>query len=173
MTQAKIKIVPARRVGITSFAGYAGPQAAAATFAQGAPVKIASGNLAAVSTASAGSLLYVKTSSTNNLVGISGGLAVASVTTSIVAARWQEGMEFEGNLIETTASASSAKTSKVGSTVYLARNASDTHWGFTLNTPGASSASYVQGKITKLIDAASTVNGRVMVTPTVGGALKL
>lgn len=171
MAQAKIRIMPGRKAGINSLPAYTGPQASAATFKQGAPVKLSSGNLAAVSTASAGSILYVKKSSTNNMIGIAQGTAVASVTTSIVVAKIQEGMEFEGNLISTTAS--SAKVSKVGSTAYLAKISADTHWGWTTNTPGASSTSYVQGKIVGLVDAASTVNGRVLVQPTVGGALKL
>jgi hypothetical protein len=171
MAQAKIRIMAGRRAGITSLPAFTGPQETSAAFVQGAPVKISSGNLVAVSTTSAGSLLYLKKSSTANVVGFAQGTARASVTENIVVARIQEGAEFEGNLIDV--SASSAKTSKVGSTAYLAKVSADTHWGFTLNTPGASSSSYVQGKVTGLIDAASTVNGRVSVQLTVGGALKM
>lgn len=171
MAQAKIRIIPGRKAGITSLPVYTGPQKTSAAFVQGAPVKISSGNLVAVSTASVGSIVYLKKSSTANVIGIAQGTAVASKTSDIVVARIQEGMEFEGNLISTTAS--SAKISKLGSTAYLAKISADTHWGFTTNTPGASSTSYVQGKITGYVDAASTVNGRVLVTLTVGGALKM
>lgn len=174
MAQAKIRIIPARRAGLTSTPAYTAPQASAATFKQGAPVKNSSGNLAAVSTANGGAssaITFVKKSSTNNIIGISNGLAVASSTNELVVTPIAEGMEFAGNLLHATAS--SAKVSKVGSTVYLAKvnSASDTHWGLSLTAPGASSTSYVQGKITDLIDAASTVNGRVIARITTGGAL--
>ena len=173
MTQAKIRIMPGRKAGLTSTPAFTGPQKTSASFETGAPVKLSSGNLAAVSTNSAGSILYVKKSSTDNCVGMAEGDAEASSTNDIVVTRIMEGMEFSGHLIEVTASASSAKTSKVGSTAYLANDGTDTHWGFSLNTPGASSASYIQGKITGLVDAASTVNGRVLVQITKGGALSI
>ena len=171
MAQAKIRMIPGRRSGITSLPAYTGPQASAATFAQGAPVKLSSGNLAAVTkTSSATSSIYfVKASSTANVVGLSQGLAVASTTSNIVVNKISEGQEFLGNLMHGTAS--SAKVSKVGSTVYLGQVSGETHWGWSLTAPGASSASYVQGKITGLVDAASTVNGRVLVSITKGGGL--
>lgn len=173
MAQAKIRLIPGRRTGITSAPVYTGPQASAATFAHGAPVKLSSGNLVAVSTtaslgASSG-LSAVKVSSTASLVGISQGLAVASVTTDIVVTKIAEGQQWLGNLIHN--SASSAKVSKVGSTVYMGKVTAETHWGWSLTAPGASSASYVQGKIVGLVDAASTVNGRVLVEITKGGGL--
>ena len=173
MAQAKIRIIPGRRSGITSLPAFTGPQVAAATFAQGAPVKLTSGQLAAVSTtaslgASSG-LSAVKKSSTANVVGISQGLAVASTTSNIVVNKIAEGQEFMGNLIHNAAS--SAKVSKIGSTVYLMKVTAETHWGWSLTAPGASSASYVQGKITGLVDPASTVNGRVLVSITKGGGL--
>lgn len=171
MAQAKIRIIPGRKAGITSLPAYTGPQKTSAAFVQGAPVKLSSGNLVAVSTASAGSILYLKKSSTANVIGISQGTAVASKTSDIVVARIQEGQEFIGNLL--SVSASSAKISKLGQTAYLAKISGDTHWGWTTNTPGASSTSYVQGVITGTVDAFSTVNGRVIVQPTVGGALKM
>lgn len=172
MAQAKIRIVPGRRSGLSSMPGFNAPQTGAATFRQGAPVKLTSGLLAAVSTANAGTgsgMTYVKKSSTSTIIGISNGLAVASSSNNLLVSRIVRGIEFEGNLLHTTAS--SAKTSKVGSTVYLAKinSASDVHWGWSKEAPGASSASYVQGAITELIDAASTVNGRVLAEVTTGG----
>jgi hypothetical protein len=175
MTQAKIRIMPARQSGLNAVPAYTGPQGSAAAFVQGAPVKLSSGDLVAVSTtaslgASSG-LSAVDKSSTANVVGIAMGTAVASVTTDIVVAKFTEGMEFVGNLIHNAAS--SAKVSKVGSTVYLGKVTAETHWGWSLTAPGASSASYVTGIITGFVDAASTVNGRVTVAINTGGAFAL
>jgi len=173
MAQAKVKMIVARKAGLTSTPAYNAPEKTSATFIVGAPVKNSAGNLVAVSTTNAGTsslITYVKKSSTAAAIGISQGKARASHTSALVVARFQEGMEFEGNLV--AKSASSAKTSKIGSTVYMGKRKSvDTHWGFTLDTPGASSASYVQGVITGLVDPASTVNGRVIVRMTKGGSI--
>lgn len=174
MAQAKIRLMVGRMSGLSSHPAYTAPQASAATFKHGAPVKLSSGNLAAVSTANGGAssaITFVKKSSTNNVIGMSQGTAVASSTDSLVVSRIAEGMAFQGNLLHATAS--SAKVSKVGSTVYLAKvnSASDIHWGWSLTAPGASSTSYVQGQITGLVDPASTVNGRVLGQITTGGAL--
>ena len=174
MAQGKIRLMVGRMSGLSSHPAYTAPQATAATFKHGAPVKLASGLLAAVSTANGGSssnITFVKKSSTNNILGISQGLAKASSDNSIVVSRIAEGMEFQGNLIHATAS--SAKVSKVGSTVYLAKanSASDIHWGWSLTGHASSAASYVQGQITGLVDPASTVNGRVLAQITNGGAL--
>ena len=169
MAQAKIKMLPSVH---QSDSGYNAPQKSSATFIEGAPVKLSSGNLVACSTANGASstTTYVKKSSTSNIIGISGGKAVASSTANLLVHKIQEGMEFVGNLVHKTAS--SAKVSKVGSTVYLGKDkSSDTHYGWSLSAPGASSGSYVQGQIIKLVDAASTVNGRVQAMITKGGAL--
>jgi hypothetical protein len=173
MAQAKIRIFPGKRQGHHSAPTITAPQASAATFAHGAPVKFSTGNLVAVSTVSAGSILYVKTSSTANILGFAAGKALASSTKSIVAHTIAEGVTFVGNLIQTAASASSAvaTAANIGSYAYLAKISGDTHWGFTLNTPGASSANYVRGILLDLIDPASTVNGRVTVQITNGGLL--
>jgi hypothetical protein len=173
MAQAKIRMMPGRRRGLSSFPAYNAKEKSSATFAIGAPVKNSAGYLVDVGTANKGTsslLTYIKKSSTANVFGISMGKARASHTSNMVVATFAEGMEFVGNLV--AKSASSAKISKIGSTVYMAKRKSvDTHWGWTLDTPGASSASYVQGKITQLIDPKSTVNGRVCVAITKGGAL--
>lgn len=175
MTQAKIRIMPGARSGIASAPTYNGPQASAATFKQGAPVKNSSGNLAAVSvTTSQGAssaLTVVNKSSTSNLIGISEGLAVASSTGNLVVRRVMEGQAFIGNLVN--GSASSAKVSKIGGTVVLALVTGETHWGWANDASSTFSnyASLVKGKIIDLIDAASTVNGRVAVEITKGGAL--
>lgn len=164
--QAKIKMIPSVH---QSDSGFSAPQKTSATFVEGAPVKMSSGVLVAVSTSNKSSTTNVKKSSTDNIVGISGGKAVASSANNLLVHKWQEGMEFIGNLVHT--SASSAKVSKIGSTVYLGKDkSSDTHWGWSLTAP-SSASSMVQGKITRLIDPASTVNGRVQAIVTKGGAL--
>lgn len=173
MAQAKIRMMVGRKRGLASTPAINYQQASAATFVAGAPVKISSGRLAAVSTANgdgSSTTTYVKKSSTANIVGIALGNAVASSSARLAVAPIQEGMVFEGNLVHKTQS--SAVVSKVGSTVYLGKDkSSDTHWGWSLSAPGASSTSYVQGKIVGLVDAASTVNGRVLVEITKGGGL--
>ena len=169
MAQAKIKMWPTVHQNDST---YNAPQKTSATFLEGAPVKLSSGVLVACSTANgaSSSTTYVKKSSTSNIIGISGGKAVASSTANLVVHKIQEGMEFIGNLVHK--SASSAKVSKIGSTVYLGKDkSSDTHYGWSLSAPGANSASYVQGQITRLYDPASTVNGRVHAMITKGGAL--
>ena len=174
MAQAKLRIMVGRLAGLTSPPMISAPQATAQTFEPGAPVKYSSGNLvAAGTTASLGTssaLTMVSKSSTSNILGFSEGDAEASSTANLSVTPIAEGVEFIGNLIHGTAS--SAKASKVGSTVYLGKVTSgDTHWGWSLDTPGASSASYINGKVVELVDAASTVNGRVIVKVTKGGAL--
>lgn len=165
MAQAKIKMIPATHM---STSGFSAPQASSATFVEGAPVKLSSGTLAACSTANKSSTTHVKTSSLNTMVGIAGGKATSGVTTNILVHKWQEGMEFIGNLVHT--SVSSAKVSKIGSTVYIGKaKSSDTHYGFSLTAP--SSTSVPTAVVTRLIDPASTVNGRVQAIVTLGGAL--
>lgn len=169
--QAKIKMIPATH---QSDSGFSAPAKTSATFVEGAPVKMSSGVLVAVSvntsSGASSNTDFVSKSSTASIVGIAGGKTVASSTDNVLVHKIQEGMEFIGNLVHSTAS--SAAVSKIGSTVYLGKDgSSDTHWGWSLSAPGASSTSYVYGKITRLIDAASTVNGRVQVQVVKGGAL--
>jgi hypothetical protein len=173
MAQAKIRMMVGRKRGLASTPALNFQQASAATFVAGAPVKLASGKLTAPSTANgdgSSTTTYVKASSTANVIGISQGTAVASSDDRLVVAPIQEGMVFEGNLVHKTQS--SAKVSKIGSTVYLGKDkSSDTHWGWSLSAPGASSASYINGTIVGLVDPASTVNGRVLVEIKKGGGL--
>ena len=157
MAQAKIKMIPAIH---QSDNGFSAPQKSSATFVQGAPVKLSAGTLKAVS-------VTIKASSLNNVVGISSGKATSGATTNLLVHKIQEGMEFVGNLVHITAS--SAKVSKIGSTVYMGKQSTDTHYGWSLSAP--SSTNTIKGIITRLIDAASTVNGRVQVQVTLGGAL--
>ena len=166
MAQAKIKMMAATH---QNDSGFSAPQKTSATFIQGAPVKLSSGTLAAVSGASVSSVLYPNKSSFASLIGISGGKAVSGITTNILVHKSKEGMEFIGNLVDT--SASSAVISKIGSLVYVAQASGDTHFGWSLNTPGASSTAYIAGRITRLIDPASTVNGRVQAAIFQGGGL--
>jgi len=165
MAQAKIKMIPAIHQNDN---GTSAPQKTSATFIQGAPVKMSAGTLVACSVTSLSSINTIHISSLSTIVGISSGKAVASSTNDLLVHKIQEGMEFIGNLVSITAS--SAKVSKIGSTVYLGKHSSDTHYGWSLATPGSSSA-VVQGIITRLIDPASTVNGRVQAQITLGGAL--
>jgi hypothetical protein len=171
--QAKIKMIVGRKVGMATTPAYNYPEKSSTSALQGAPVKVSSGVLVAPSTTNAGSgsvLTYVNKSSTSSVVGILGGKARSGYTSDLVVYPLREGLEFEGNLVHATAS--SAAVSKVGSTVYLGQDkSSDSHWGWSLTAPGANSGSYIQGQITALIDDASTVNGRVVVAITKGGAL--
>jgi len=174
MAQAKIKMIPGGKSGITSTPLANFPQKSSATFIVGAPVKLSSNTLVAcslnLSSGASSKTDFVKKSSTNLIVGISQGKAASGATSNLAVAELREGVSFIGNLIHSTAS--SAKVSTVGSTVYMGKDASsDTHYGWSLSAPGASSASYVAGVIDKLIDPASTVNGRVQARITVGGLL--
>ena len=166
MAQAKIKMIPAVH---QSDRGFSAPAKTSATFIEGAPVKLSSGTLVAGSTASVGSVTYSKKSSLNNVIGISGGKTTSGVTANILVHKLQEGAEFIGNLVHLTAS--SAKADTIGDTVYLGKASGDTHYGWSLDTPGASSSAYIIGIVTRLIDPASTVNGRVQAIITRGGAL--
>ena len=165
MAQAKIKMIPATHM---STSGFSAPAKTSVTFVEGAPVKMSSGNLVACSTTSKSSTLHVAVASLSTIVGIAGGKTVASSTANVLVHKWQEGMEFIGNLVHTTAA--SAKLSAIGSTVYLANYSGDTHYGWSLTAPSSSSVA-VQGVVTRLVDAASTVNGRVQAIVTLGGAL--
>jgi len=165
-TQAKIKMIPAIHDPKSAFSA---PAKTSATFVEGAPVKLSSGTLVAVTTANKSSTTHVKASSLNTLIGIAGGTTTSGDTNNILVHKFTEGMEFIGNLVHTSG-ASSAKVSKVGSTVYLGKDkSSDTHWGWSLTAP--SSTSVPKGVITRLIDPASTANGRVQAVVTLGGAL--
>ena len=167
MAQAKVKMIPTTH---QRDSGFSAPQDASATFVQGAPVKLnTSGDLVACTTVTVASVIYIATGSASTIIGIAGGKAVSGITTNLLVHKIKEGMEFIGNLVHATAS--SAKVSKIGSTVYMGNVASDTHYGWSKDTPGGSSGNYVRGTITRLVDPASTVNGRVQVQVTKGGAL--
>ena len=174
MAQAKIKMIPGGKSGITSTPMSSFPQKSSAAFIEGAPVKLSSNALVAASLNSSSGASsntdFILTSSTNVVIGIAQGKAVSGKTSNLAVAELREGVTFIGNLVHSTAS--SAKVSKVGSTVYLGKDASsDTHYGWSLSGPGASSTSYVAGVIEKVIDPFSTVNGRVQARITVGGIL--
>ena len=165
MAQAHIKMIPAMHA---SDSGFSAPAKTSATFVEGAPIKLSSGSLVACSTANKSSTTHVKASSLNTMIGIAGGKTTSGATANVLVHKWQEGMEFIGNLVHTTAA--SAKVSKIGSTVYVGKaKSSDTNYGFSLTAP--SSTSVPTAVITRLIDPASTVNGRVQAIVTLGGAL--
>jgi len=169
MASAKIKMIPAVH---QSNSGFSAPAKTSATFVEGAPVKMSSGTLVACSTANKSSTTHVKKSSVQTIVGISGGKTTSGDTANILVHKLQEGMEFIGNLVHTTVSSAKVTAAAIGTTtVYIGKaKSSDTHYGWSLTAP-SSSGSVVQGKITRLIDPASTVNGRVQAVITVGGAL--
>lgn len=190
MAQAKIRIIPGRRSGITSPPCFTALHTAAQSFVNGAPVTLASaGTIQAVTTTS-----YTKTHSVSTVshyithapdlttMGIAMGDASASSAKTVGVSQLAKGQQYIGNLIHATQS--SAKVSKLGDTVYLARydgygssvssaSSNDTHWGWSLSAPGGSpaNASCVMGKVVGLIDAASTVNGRVLVDILRGGQM--
>lgn len=173
MTQAKIRIMPGRRHGITSCPMYTMEQDTAATFKHGAPVKLhANGDVVAASATASTSINYIAKAS-NNFYGFAAGKAVASSTGDIGVHLAQEGTTWVGNLLLAASSASSAVATQanVGDAIYLANISSEDHFGFTLTAPTSSAASYVSGYLLELVDAASTVNGRVMVEITTGAAL--
>jgi hypothetical protein len=178
MAQAKIRIMPGKKSGLASAPVFNAPQATAQSFEVGAPVKLASGALTAVSTtASLGAssaLTVVKKSSTSNVIGFSGGDAQASSTNALLVDRMTTGMAFTGHVINGVASSAKLATTNIGDNVVLAKVTSgDTHWGFANDASStfSSYASLVKGRVVELVDAASTVNGRILVEITKGGLL--
>jgi hypothetical protein len=193
MAQAKIRIFPGTRAGHHSAPTYTLRQKKAATFRQGAPVKIGadSGSSSVASftvpttvNSGASSLVqFVAAASTGNVVGFAAGNAKPSSTGDIVVNRIAEGVSFVGNLVHPTPASAVATAANIGATAYLARivasvsassaDAVGNNWGFTLYTTSVSSTSnLVRGKITRLVDPASTVNGRVEVEITNGGLFR-
>lgn len=193
MAQAKIRIFPGTRAGHHSAPTYALRQKKAATFRQGAPVKIGadsgSSSVASllppttVNSGASSAVQFVVKSSTNNVVGIAAGNALASSVSEIVVHRVGEGVAFVGNILHPTASSAKLTLANVGATAYLARivasvsassaAAVGNNWGFTTYTTSVSSTSaLMRGKITRLVDPASTVNGRVEVELTNGGLFR-
>lgn len=182
MAQAKLRIIPGQKEGMASTPRIVLPQKSSAAFVAGAPVKVSAGTLVACSvTASKGTssnLSELKKSSINNILGFADGSAAASSTGSIGVVPIREGMHFIGNLIHgTQSSAKAAAANLMTSVVRLAKVTSgDTHYGWARDAASkftSSGASIVQGKIVELIDPASTVNGRVVVKITKGGAAVL
>lgn len=176
MAQAKIRMMPGRRAGITSAPRVMHAQDASATFAVGAPVKVASSNLVAVAeTTSAGTgstLNEVNASSLRTILGFSAGKAVASKTSKLGIDLIQDGVEFAGNILHgVAASAKLSAADVLKTTVYLAKVASgETHWGWSIDGTGFT-ASVVKGVVTELLDPPSTLNGRILARITLGGAL--
>lgn len=175
--QAKMRMMSSMRAGGGAAAVAVIPQKTSATFEIGAPVKADStGSAIAVSTtASLGTgstLTGVSASSSNLTLGFAGIDAEASSTKSCVIHKIVPGARFIGNLIHGSgASSAKAQASDVYyTTVYLAKQtASDTHWGWSIDSGGSFGATYINGKIIKLIDDASTANGRVEVEIVGGG----
>jgi len=173
-TQAKIRMMPSGRQGGGAAMVTVAPQKTSATFEVGDPVKLSAGTLVAASTtASLGTssnLTAPAAASANLILGISGIDAASGNTTSTVVHRMAPGARFIGNLVHGTASSAKATAANLGSVVYIAKQtASDVAYGFTLDTAGSFGATFINGRITQLIDAASTVNGRVEVEFTGGG----
>lgn len=176
MAQAKIRIMPGRRAGITSAPRVMHAQKSSATFAIGAPVKVASSYLQAVAeVSSAGTgntLTEVHASSLRTILGFAAGKAVDGETGKLGVDLIQDGVEFAGNILHGTAASAKLAAGKVlGTTVYLAKVTSgETHWGWSIEGTGFTS-SVVKGVVTELIDPPSTLNGRILARITLGGAL--
>lgn len=184
MAQAKTRMRVGKRSGITSAPMMNYPQHTSATFIAGAPVKMSSGNLVACSvTANKGTsstLTEVAAGSLNVILGFAEGDAASGATGNLPVSVIQEGVEFVGHLIHGTTASAKAGTSMVlksradASVVFLGKDDSDTHYGWIIDDHSAmtgSGAGLVKGMITKLVDPASTVNGRVQVRITSGGIL--
>jgi hypothetical protein len=169
MAQAKTRIMPFSHMGLSSTPKLVGPQKANSNYKQGAPVIVdANGYVASPSTTAStgvGGKLTVVTQATK-ITGFvdQDGAASASKTSDVGVHRAQEGMEFVGHLISATSPSSNAKVAQtdLGARYPLAKHASDTHWGICKQTASiVSVANVVSGRVTRLIDDTSTVNGRV------------
>lgn len=174
--QAKMRIMAAGgKMGLGSTPMLTLPQKSSAAFVIGAPVKLSSGVLVAVSTtASVGTgstLTQVKASSLNTILGFSAGKAASGATGDISVVPIMDGVLFKGSVIHGTAASAKVAATDIGATMYLAKQtSSDTHWGFTKDSGGSVSTD-VEFTLVQLIDAASTLNGRVLVAPKTGGLL--
>ena len=185
MAQAKIRIMPARKVSGGSTPMFQIPQDSSATFGVGAPVKNSSGTLVALGVTTSkgtGSLLSeAAAASIANILGFSLGKAENSVTGDLGFSPIEEGAEFVGNVIHGTAASAKAAATRLlkdnaSTVVRLALVTGETHYGWAVDAKSTftgSGASIVQGVITRFIDPASTLNGRVQVRITKGGALIL
>jgi len=175
MTQAKIRIMPSGHAGLSSTPAQTLTQATAGTAVNGAPVKIASGVITACSvTASLGAssaVSVVNKSSAATCVGILQGSMAASSTKALTLTRIQRGQRFVGHLVNGVSASAKMAATNLHDAVVLALVTGETHWGFANDASSTFSnyASLVKGKVTKLIDPASTVNGRVEVEITTGG----
>lgn len=170
MAQAKVRIMPFSHMGLSSTPSFVGKQKASSSYVAGAPVYIdGSGYIAAMTTtASQGvsSALTTAKKSASTMLGFvaQDGLNSASKTSDVGVHVALEGMEFIGHLISATSASSNAKLAQtdLGANLPIAKHDSDTHWGICKQTSSISSASScATGTVTRLIDAVSTVNGRV------------
>lgn len=170
MAQTPMKLRPCSKMGLTSTPMIVGPQKASASYVAGAPVYIdASGYIAAASASAslgAGSVVSGVTVAIAGFVA-EAGAASASSTADVGVHVAAEGVEFIGHLISAASASSNAKLAQtdLGAVMYLAKQNADTHWGVIKH--GSSSfaaASHVDVVVTRLIDAVSTVNGRVAFT---------
>ena len=158
-------------MGLTSTPMINGPQKANSSYVIGAPVYIdASGYIAAASTTAslgAGSTLTGISAAIAGFVA-ENGAASSSKTSNVTVHAAVEGMEFIGHVISAASPSSNAKLAQtdLGAVMYLGLvDASDTHWGIVKHGASSFSANAkVEVVVTRLIDAVSTVNGRVAFT---------
>lgn len=166
-TQAKIMIHGSRTIGSGVINGLYSAQKSSAASVAGAPVKVASGYVQATSTAASQGASSKLTVVTGKLAGFLCDPCTASSTDNVAVAMATDNAVFQGNVIAATSASSNAKLAQtmVGTAYPIGKHASDTHWGVVVSTSSISSvASRKPARIRKLLDAASTVNGRVEFT---------
>jgi len=180
--QAKIRMMPSTPLGGGAALITTRPQKTSATFELGDPVKIASGNVVACTgSANKGTgstlTLGVKASSVNLMTGIAGVDAASGAVSDCPVFRFAPGARFIGNIVHGTAASAVMTTADISdNVVFIAKQtSSDTHYGWTKDVGSGISAlklTLVRGRVTKLIDPASTVNGRVEVEIIAGGVFE-
>ena len=165
--QAKIRIGGSKVIGTGVIPSWYTAQKSSAASVSGAPVKVASGYVQATSTAASQGASSKLTVVTGKIAGFLEDPCTASTTANVGIARATDNTVFQANVIAATSASSNAKLAQaqVGEAYPIGKHASDTHWGVVVSTSSISSvASRKPARIRKLIDAASTVNGRVEFT---------
>ena len=167
MAQTPTRLRPYSRMGLTSTPMIVGRQKANSTYVIGAPVFLdGSGYVAAATVAASLGAGNVVSGVTVAIAGFvaENGAASSSDTTNVTVHAAVEGMEFIGHVISAASASSNAKLAQtdVGAVMFLAKQNSDTHWGVIKHGNSSFAAgTHVDVVVTRLVDAASTVNGRV------------
>ena len=161
MATVNIPIRPSTRTGLVSTPGAAGEQKTSAVVIRGNPIRIDStGYLIASGTASgSSSALVVNTVSSGQIAGFlqKGMTSTSTAVVEYVVA--QEGMVFEGTLVnDTSASSAAVAQTDIGAGMGLALISGDTLYGVN---KGEGSSTLQCVLIVGLIDPIGTANGRV------------